>query len=82
MGASGRRWLNQSTQPSVANFYLISFAGSENKNAADATQYLESRNIMPKPVNRADTEDVLRITVGNDFENDAVITALTDYMTA
>ena len=67
--------------PSVANFYLISFAGSENKNAADAAQYLESRNIMPKPVNRADTEDVLRITVGNDAENDAVIAALTGYMT-
>ena len=66
--------------PSVTNFYLISFAGNENKNAADAAQYLESRNIMPKPVNRADTEDVLRITVGNDSENDAVITALTEYM--
>ena len=66
--------------PGVANFYLISFAGSENKNAADAAQYLASRNIMPKPVKRADTEDVLRITVGNDSENDAVITALTEYM--
>ena len=66
--------------PSVANFYLTSFAGSENKNAADAAQYLESRNIMPKPVNRADTKDVLRISVGNNVENDAVIAALTEYM--
>ncbi len=66
--------------PSVANFYLISFAGSENKNAADAAQYLESRNIMPKAVNRGNPDDVLRITVGNDSENNAVITALTEYM--
>ena len=35
---------------------------------------------MPEPVNRPDTEDVRRITVGNDDENDAVITALTEYM--
>lgn len=66
--------------PGVANFYLVSFAGSEGRNAADAADYLRSRGIMPRPVNRSDTEDVLRITVGNDFENDAVITALTDYM--
>ena len=67
--------------PSVANFYLLSFAGSENKNAADAAQYLESKNIMPRPVNCGDTDDVLRITVGNDSESNAVITALTEYMT-
>ena len=66
--------------PGVANFYLVSFAGSEGKNAAAAADYLRSRRIMPRPVNQSDTEDVLRITVGNDFENDAVIQALTDYM--
>ncbi len=54
--------------PSVANFYLVSFAGSENKNAADAAQYLESGNIMPEPVNRPDIEDALRITVGMTFK--------------
>ena len=66
--------------PSSANFYLISFAGYENKHAAGAAQYLESRNIMPKAVNRGNPDDVLRITVGNDSENNAVITALTEYM--
>lgn len=66
--------------PGVANFYLISFAGCDGKNAADAAGYLQSRNIMPRPVNRTDTGDVLRITVGNDLENAAVITALTEYM--
>ena len=46
----------------------------------DAAQYLESRNIMPKAVNRGNPDDVLRITVGNGSENNAVITALTEYM--
>ena len=66
--------------PGAANFYLISFAGCEGKNAADAADYLQSRNIMPRPVNRSDSGNVLRITVGKDFENDAVIKALTEYM--
>lgn len=66
--------------PGVANFYLISFAGCAGKNAADAADYLQSRNIMPRPVNCSDTGNVLRITVGNDFENDSVIKALTGYM--
>lgn len=66
--------------PGVANFYLVSFTGSDGKNAADAAGYLQSRNIMPRPVNPADTGNVLRITVGKDPENDAVITALTEYM--
>ena len=66
--------------PGVANFYLVSFAGSEGKNAAAAAGYLQSRNIMPRPVNPADSGDVLRITVGKDSENDAVIAALTEYM--
>ena len=65
--------------PSVTNFYLISFAGNENKHAAGAARYLQSKNIMPRPANRADT--VLRITVGNEAENNAVITALMEYMT-
>ena len=66
--------------PGVANFYLVSFAGSEGKNAAAAADYLQLRNIMPRPVNPADSGNVLRITVGEDSENDAVIAALTEYM--
>ncbi len=64
--------------PSLANFYLISFAGYENKHAAGAARHLQSKNIMPRPANRTDT--VLRITVGNNAENNAVIAALTEYM--
>ena len=65
--------------PGVANFYLTSFTGVEGKTASGAAKYLESKGIIPRPVNSS-TDDALRITVGNDAENDAVITALTEYM--
>lgn len=66
--------------PSVTNFYLVGFAGNENKDAAGAADYLRDRNIMPGPIRNGSAGDFLRITVGNDTENDAVIRALTGYM--
>lgn len=67
--------------PSVTNFYLLGFAGSEPKNAVAAASYLKARNIVPGPLIGAARHEKLRITVGNDDENDAVIAALTEYMT-
>ena len=67
--------------PSVTNFYLVGFAGREPKNAPAAAAYLKAKNILPGPTIRTDNHDALRITVGNDNENNAVIAALTEYMT-
>ena len=67
--------------PSATNFYLIGFAGSESKNAVAAADYLKTKNILPGPIIRSGNHETLRITVGNDMENDAVIAALTGYMT-
>ena len=66
--------------PSVANFYLVGFAGSGSKHAAAAAAYLKAKNIVPGPLTRSGAQETLRITVGNESENDAVITALTEYM--
>ena len=66
--------------PSATNFYLVGFAGNENKDATGAADYLRAQNIMPGPVRKCGAGDFLRITVGNDTENDAVIRALTGYM--
>ena len=66
--------------PSMTNFYLIGFAGREQKNATAAADYLRARNILPGPLIRSGKQETLRISVGNDTENDAVITALTEYM--
>jgi len=66
--------------PSVANFYLLRFNGKSGKNAPAASAWLESRNIIPRLVMTGDTDNVLRITVGLDAENEAVIAALTGFM--
>lgn len=66
--------------PSVTNFYLMRFADNSGKNGTDAAAFLQSRGIIPRPAGGSDA--FLRITVGLDHENDAVITALADYMAA
>lgn len=66
--------------PSSANFYLLNFNQSEGKSAAEAASFLEAEGIIPRAVNASAADDVLRITVGMDTENEAVISALTKYM--
>ncbi len=62
--------------PSVANFYLLNFAKVEGKSGGDAGAYLQKNGIIPRPGGG----DLLRITVGLDEENQAVIDVLTAYM--
>ena len=64
--------------PSVANFYLMKFADNGGKDGSGAADFLKSRGIIPRPAGGSDS--FLRITVGLNHENQAVINALTDYM--
>jgi histidinol-phosphate aminotransferase len=66
--------------PSQANFYLLRFAEGSGKTGSDAAAFLQSRGIIPRPAGGSD--QFLRITVGLDHENEAVLSALTDYMSA
>jgi len=66
--------------PSVANFYLMKFDSEKGKTGSEAAAFLQARGIIPRPAGGSDA--FLRITVGLDHENDAVIEALTDYMAA
>lgn len=66
--------------PSVANFYLLRFDPQSGKSGSEAAAFLQSRGIIPRPAGGSDA--FLRITVGLDHENDAVIEALTGYMAA
>lgn len=70
--------------PSVANFYLLVFDDCPGKTAKAAASALEQQGIIPRPVGgAAGTEhDVLRITVGNDAENAAVLDVLRAYLGA
>jgi histidinol-phosphate aminotransferase len=65
--------------PSVANFYLLDFGGLPGKSAADAGAFLEKDGIIPRP---GGSDAYLRITVGTDDENRAVIDSLTRYLTS
>jgi histidinol-phosphate aminotransferase len=68
--------------PSMANFYLLVFDDCPGKTAAEAARALHDRGIIPRPVGGAagTDHDVLRITVGNDEENAAVLDVLRHYL--
>jgi histidinol-phosphate aminotransferase len=65
--------------PSVANFYLMHFERIPGKSANAAGRWLEDNGIIPRP---AADDRCLRITIGTDEENEAVIRSLTGYITA
>lgn len=64
--------------PSQTNFYLLKFPADQGKSGSAAGAFLQSRGIIPRPAGGSD--QYLRISVGLDSENDAVISALGDYM--
>ncbi|MFT4826018.1 MAG: histidinol-phosphate aminotransferase [Halioglobus sp.] len=66
--------------PSQANFYLLHFAPDSGKSGSGAAEFLRSRGIIPRPAGGSD--QYLRITVGLEHENEAVVAALTDYTSA
>jgi histidinol-phosphate aminotransferase len=65
---------------SVANFYFLDFSDVPDKSGAAAAYFLESRGILPRPAGADSSSPYLRITIGLDEENEAVLGALHDYM--
>ena len=66
--------------PSTTNFYLLKFDPQGDKSGSEAASFLQSCGIIPRPAGGSGA--FLRITVGLDHENDAVVKALTAYMAA
>ena len=66
--------------PSQTNFYLLRFAEVGGKSGTGAAEFLQSRGIIPRPAGGSD--QFLRITIGVASENEAVLTALDEYMGA
>jgi histidinol-phosphate aminotransferase len=64
--------------PSVANFILIHFGSSEKAEAADA--FLTARNIITRHVAAYGLPAALRVTVGSEEANRAVVSALKDFL--
>jgi histidinol-phosphate aminotransferase len=64
--------------PSAGNFVLVRFPDAA-RNAAAANDYLNSRGIIVRPVGGYGLPDCLRITVGTEDQNRAVIDALSEF---
>ena len=67
--------------PSVGNFVLIHFPkGDKVRGAIAADEFLKSRGIILRRVAGYGLPDCLRMTIGTESDNKAVVTALTDFM--
>ncbi|MDD9798279.1 MAG: aminotransferase class I/II-fold pyridoxal phosphate-dependent enzyme, partial [Alphaproteobacteria bacterium] len=65
---------------SVTNFYLIRFDEFGTDGAAKAWEFLLQKNIIARPVSASGPENCLRLTIGLDEENRAVIQAFTEFV--
>lgn len=85
--AQWRPWLAQQLGglglepvPSAANFVLVGFPTTPGKTAAEAAAFLERRGLIVRGVAGYGLPDHLRITVGLEAHNRAVVEALADFM--
>ena len=65
--------------PSVCNFVLVRFPAEPGRDAKAADAFLRSKGVIARAVAGYGLADCLRITVGQDFENQAVVAALKEF---
>ncbi len=65
--------------PSVTNFYLLDFSSVPGKSGVEASAFLESDGIIPRPGN---SDRFVRITIGTDLENQAALDSLARYLSS
>ena len=68
--------------PSAANFLLLHFPKADGRSAADADKFLQSRRIILRRVVEYGFPDALRMTIGTEADNRAVLDALEAFMAA
>ena len=66
--------------PSAANFLLVHFPSGNGRSAVDADQFLQSRRIILRRVAEYGFPDALRMTIGTEEENLAVLDALKAFL--
>jgi histidinol-phosphate aminotransferase len=66
--------------PSVANFLLVHFPEDAKKGAAAADTFLKSRAIIVRRIDAYGLPNALRITIGTEDDNRAVVAALADFV--
>ena len=81
-----RRWLEQqlgalglAITPSSANFVLVGFPGTPGRTAAEAEAWLASRGLIVRGVANYGLPNHLRITIGLEEHNRALVGALADF---
>jgi histidinol-phosphate aminotransferase len=72
--------LGLQTTPSVCNFVLVRFPRQAGRDAQAADAFLRSQGIIARAMGGYGLGDSLRITVGRDDENMAVVVALKDFV--
>jgi histidinol-phosphate aminotransferase len=84
-----RAWLAQQlgglgldVTPSQANFILVGFPKTPGRTAPEAAAYLEKRGYIVRAVANYGLPDHLRITIGREAHNRAVIDILTEFFKA
>ncbi len=68
--------------PSAANFLLLHFPRATGKSAADADAFLHERRIILRRVSEYGFPAALRLTIGTEEDNRAVLEALAAFMGA
>ena len=68
--------------PSVANFVLIHFENTPGKTAEEADRHLQSRGLILRRVAGYGLPHCLRLTIGLEKENRAVVGALKEFVQA
>jgi histidinol-phosphate aminotransferase len=74
--------LGLTTTPSAANFLLVHFPRANGHSAVEADTFLQSRRIILRRVEEYGFPDALRMTIGTEDENLAVLDALKAFMDA
>jgi len=72
--------LGLTVTPSVANFILVHFAKDGGKTADAADKFLKERAIIVRKVGAYGLPDCLRITIGTEADNRAVVDALAAFL--
>jgi histidinol-phosphate aminotransferase len=76
----GLKAMGLAVTPSVANFTLVRFPANKSAPAADA--FLRSRGIIVRRMESYGLPDALRISIGDETQNSALLKALEDFMRA
>jgi histidinol-phosphate aminotransferase len=83
-----RPWLTQQigglglevVGPSAANFVLVGFPKTAGRTAAEADAFLASRGLLVRQLGNYGLKDHLRVTVGLEAHNRALVDALAEFM--